>query len=152
MSVCWTEKAVLTLKLNLIHTNTDSRAHGVDPCLAPGPSWYPFCWLHLPRPPATREAGERSGIPQAYVLHDTTAHTQTQRGRVKGPLPSQHTPSHSITTTHTDLNTLAQGRTRKRKCFLISEFPSHVTERCQTTIWTNKHGVLPGIPVTKLSK
>lgn len=95
LSVCWTKsakknerwiwikcicKVVLTLKLNVLQTNTDVDS---DACLA-GSS----CPGHPPR-----EAGERSGIPQAYVLRDITAH------RGAGWRSPQHTLSHSIATT-----------------------------------------------------
>lgn len=106
------------MKLNLTNTDTNSnfRAHSIDPYVAPAPSWYPFCWLHPPRPPAMREAGEWSGIPQAYVLHDTTPqqHTHTEGAGRGGPYPHstpRHTQSQQHTHTHRLENTLTQGRT-----------------------------------------
>lgn len=61
-----------------------------------------------------REAGERSSIPQAYVLHDTTAkqHTLTEVQGEGAPTLAAHPVSLNHDCSHTDLKkTLAQRRT-----------------------------------------
>lgn len=99
------------MKFNLTDTeNTDSRAYCIDPCVAPAASWFPVLLAKLAQ--ATRHEGSRRTVRHSTSLRATPHKlTHIHRGRARGPLPSQHTPSHSITTTDRDLNTLAQGRT-----------------------------------------
>lgn len=77
------------------HKNTpDSKAHCINPCVAAAPSWYLLCWLHLLRPPATRESGRT-------VRHFTglraTRHNCTQKGRARGPTEQPVTLNHNST-------------------------------------------------------
>lgn len=82
------------LTLNKHKSTPDFKAHCFNPHVAAASSWYSFRWLHLPRPPATRESG-------STVLHSTglraTRHNCTQRGRVRGPTEQPVTLNHNST-------------------------------------------------------